>query len=260
MRPVSRRPAIANTAAAVILTAGLALVFFIIFQRLSAHWNWAQTWKYRDLLLRGWWGTLWISLATLAGSTLVGVLLMLLQRTGLPAVRLFCRAFIELVRGTPLLVVILVGYYVLFSQVLASEGRPYIENRQFVGILLLSVFSGAYLGEILRGGIESIPRTQIEAARAVGFDRRQVYRHVIFPQALRRIMPALAGQFVSLVKDSSLLSVIGISELAQANQQFVSATYGGLEACVPLAIGYLIITLPLAWLSHRLEQRYKYET
>ena len=87
-----------------------------------------------------------------------------------------------------------------------------LEGKMFAGILLLSVFTGAYLGEILRGGVESIPRTQLESARAVGFSRFQVYRYVIFPQALRRVLPAMAGLFVSLVKDSSLLNVIGVNE------------------------------------------------
>ena len=126
--------------------------------------------------------------------------------------------------------------------------------------LLLSLFGGAYLGEILRGGVESIPKTQWDSARAVGFNPVQVYRYVIFPQALRRVLPAIAGLFVSLIKDSSLLSVIGVSEYFYNTKNFISRSYAGLEGYVPLALGYLVLTLPVAWLSHWLEKRFRHET
>jgi polar amino acid transport system permease protein len=123
----------------------------------------------------------------------------------------------------------------------------------------LSVFTGAYLSEILRGGLESIPQGQIDSARAVGFDGFQVFRWVVMPQALRRVLPALAGQFVSLVKDSSLLSVIGVQEFTAQARAFNSATYGGIEAFLPLAAGYLLLTLPLAGVAHAMERHFRYQ-
>jgi polar amino acid transport system permease protein len=125
---------------------------------------------------------------------------------------------------------------------------------------LLASFAGAYIGEILRGGIESIDRAQIESARAVGFDRWQVYRYVVFPQAIRRVIPALAGQLVSLVKDSSLLSVIGIGELTQEIRIFNAATYNSFEGFIPLAAGYLILTIPISIGARALERRMQYES
>jgi polar amino acid transport system permease protein len=160
-----------------------------------------------------------------------------------------------------LLVHLLFGYFVIFAPLLS---RPLAEqgwnDKLIIGILLLSVFEGAYLGEILRGGVESIPKTQWEAARAVGFSRLQIYRYVIFPQALRRVLPAMAGLFVSLIKDSSLLNVIGVAEYFYNTRNFISRSYAGLEAYVPLALGYLILTLPVAWLAHWLERRFRHET
>jgi polar amino acid transport system permease protein len=156
-------------------------------------------------------------------------------------------------RGSPLIVVLLVGYYVV--------GNAFaLENRVVAGVLLLSFFSAAYLGEILRGGIESVGRTQFESARAVGFNRWQAYRHVIIPQAVRRVLPAVAGLFIMLVKDSSLLSYIGTPEFKKAMDNARSATFTGLEAYIPLAIGYLCMTLPLAYLAARLERRFAYES
>jgi len=162
----------------------------------------------------------------------------------------------------PLLSLILIGYYVVLNdptvtRVLNGVG---LGGRLFGGIMLLSVFTGAYLTEILRGGLESIPQAQLDSARAVGFSRWQVLRYVVFPQALRRVLPALAGQFVSLVKDSSLLSVISISEFTYEIRAFYAATYLGVEAFLPLAFGYLILTLPIAGFSHWLERRFQAAT
>jgi polar amino acid transport system permease protein len=93
-----------------------------------------------------------------------------------------------------------------------------------------------------------------------GFSPFQIYRHVIFPQALRRVLPAIAGLFVSLIKDSSLLNVIGVSEYFYNTKNFISRSYAGLEGYLPLALGYLVLTLPVAWLSHWLERRFRHET
>jgi len=235
----------------------------LVFSKLSSHWDWSKPLEpqYRQILLRGWGCTLVLSLGALIGSLIVGLVLMLGQRSPLRAVNWTCRLFLEFVRDTPLLVQLLVGYYVIFGPLMSRtlEGFGW-DEKLLIGILLLSIFEGAYLGEILRGGVESIPKTQWESARAVGFNRRQIYRHVIFPQALRRVLPAVAGQFVSLIKDSSLLSVIGVQEFAYQAKVYTSMTYGGLEAYVPLAIGYLVLTAPVAFLSHRLERRFRDET
>jgi polar amino acid transport system permease protein len=250
-----------NWIAAALIAAAFGGLCTLIFSKLSPDWDWSKPWQYRGLLMSGWWCTLGLSLGALVGSLVVGVLLMLGQRSPLPAVRWTCRLFLEFVRDTPLLVQLLVGYFVIFAPLMSRSLESMGWNDKLViGVILLSLFQGAYLGEILRGGVESIPRTQWESARAVGFNRGQVYRHVIFPQALRRVLPAVAGQFVSLIKDSSLLSVIGVQEFAYQAKVYTSRTYGGLEAYVPLALGYLVMTAPVALLSHRLERRFRDET
>lgn len=258
MTPTARRW---NLVAALAVAVAFGGLCSFVFAKLAADWDWSKPWQYRGLLMRGWWCTLLLSGGALIGSLVVGVLLMLGQRSPLPALRWTCRMFLELVRDTPLLVQLLVGYFLIFAPLMS---RPLAglgwDDKLVIGGILLSVFQGAYLGEILRGGVESIPRTQWESARAVGFDRRQMYRHVIFPQALRRVLPAVAGQFVSLIKDSSLLSVIGVQEFAYQARVYTSQTYGGLEAYVPLALGYLVLTAPVAWLAHRLERRFRDET
>ncbi len=258
---MSRRHLLGNAAVALVLAGFLAWLCTAVFARLGSGTDWAKAWEYRGTLGSGWLMTVKISCAALAGATVFGLLFMLGQRSQLVVVRWSCRAFLEFVRDTPLLVHLLFGYFVIFAPLVS---RPISaagwNDKLLIGVLLLSVFEGAYLGEILRGGVESIPRAQWESARAVGFSRVQVYRYVIFPQALRRVLPAVAGLFVSLIKDSSLLNVIGVAEYFYNTRNFISRSYAGLEGYVPLAAGYLVLTLPVAWLSHWLERRFRDET
>lgn len=258
---MSRRLLLANTAAALALVLLFGWICTAAFAVLGMQTDWSKAWEYRGALWRGWQVTLLISFSALAGSILFGLLFMLGQRSPLVVIRWTCRGFLEFVRDTPLLVHLLFGYFVIFAPLMSKPlGQWGFDDKLIIGILLLSVFEGAYLGEILRGGVDSIPRTQWESARAVGFSRVQVYRHVIFPQALRRVLPAVAGLFVSLIKDSSLLNVIGVAEYFYNTKNFISRSYAGLEGYIPLALGYLVLTLPVAYLSHWLEKRFRHET
>ncbi len=184
---------------------------------------------------------------------LFALVLLLGQRSRVLPLRLAARGCVEIVRASPLLVMLLVGYYIF-----ASAFR--IDSRAMVGIVVLALFEGAYLAEIFRGALESIGASQLEAARAVGFDGRQTWRFVVLPQALRRALPGTAGQLVSLVKDSSLLTVIGVDELTHVMQGVNSAAHTGLEGVIPLSLLYLALTFPLSWWARRLEARFKYET
>ena len=236
-----------------VLLAGLLLATacFAIFQALS--WNWSGVWAYRQVFWQGWVNTIWISLAALALSVLLGLLAALGRRARYPALRWLSAGYVELIRGTPLLVQLLILFYVVADAV-------GLQNRYLAGILILSIFSGAYIAEMIRGGIESIGKSQLESARAIGLTRWQTYRHVIFPQAMRHVLPPLAGQAASIIKYSSLLSILGIEEFTLAAQQVNSATYSTLESYLPLAVGYLALTLPVSLLARRLEDKFRYET
>ena len=252
---------IANALVGILLLTAAGWLCTSVFHVLGKQTDWEKAWEYRETLWQGWKTTIAISIAALGGSVIFGALFMLGQRSPLPVVRWSCRAFLEFVRDTPLLVHLLFGYFVIFAPLMSRTLSSYgWEDKLVIGVLLLSVFEGAYLGEILRGGLESIPQAQWDSARAVGFSSPQIYRHVIIPQTLRRVLPAIAGLFVSLIKDSSLLNVIGVMEYFYNTRNFISRSYAGLEGYVPLAFGYLILTLPIAWLSHRLEKHFRHET
>ena len=229
----------------------LAAACFAVLQALS--WNWSGVWAYREVFWRGWLNTIWISAAALALSILLGSLAALANRSRYPALRWFATGYVELVRGTPLLVQLLILFYVVGNAI-------GLEDRYLAGIIILAVFSGAYIAEMIRSGIDSVGKSQLESARAIGLTRWQTYRHVIFPQAIRNVLPPLAGQAASIIKDSSLLSILGIGEFTLAAQQVNSATYSTLESYLPLAIGYLALTLPVSLLARALEKKFRYES
>src|SRR2546429_7573795 len=112
----------------------------------------------------------------------------------------------------------------------------------------------------MRAGIKSVGQSQLESAKAIGLPVPQTYRYVILPQALRQVLPPLAGQFVSLIKDSSLLSVIGISEFTLNAKEVNSYTFSTIESYLPLAVGYLILTLPISLWTRYLEKKHHYQT
>ncbi len=239
-----------NFAAAFLL---LGLLFTFAFHQLAYHWNWQSVFAYRQKFITGWLVTILISLSALVISSCIGLLFALARRSPFLFLRYFSRIYVEIIRGTPLLVQILIFFYVV------AEAFA-IRDRYVVGVLTLSVFSGAYISEVIRAGIESVGKSQLESARAIGLTTVQTYRHVIFPQAIRQILPPLAGQFASLIKDSSLLSIIGINEFALNAQEVNSYTYSTLESYIPLAVGYLILTLPISLWTQSLERKHRFET
>jgi polar amino acid transport system permease protein len=233
-----------------------ALFGFIVYAalwRLTTREGWEAVGGYWRLFWTGWLGTLALASAALVVSMVIGLLLAFGRRAPWLPVRALFTVHVELIRGTPLLTQILILYYGVFH--LAG-----LENRTVASLLILSNFAGAYLSEIIRGGIEGVGASQLESARAIGLTTVQTYRFVIFPQALRQVLPALAGQFASLIKDSSLLSIIGVEELTQNAQQVASFSFSTLESYVPLALGYLVLTLPISLWSRWLEKRAHFQT
>jgi polar amino acid transport system permease protein len=213
-------------------------------------WNWRVTWEYRRLYIQGFYYTVSIS----AGAIILGLCLGLAGGIARISQNLFARQaaklYVEFFRGTPLLVQLYIFYFCIAAAI-------NYDDPAVIGIVALAAFSGAYITEMVRAGIESIGRGQMEAALSTGLTRRQALRHVIFPQAFRRILAPVTGQFVSLIKDSSLLSVISVRELTKASEVVNATTYRTFEAYLPLALIYLLLTFPLSQLTQRLERRIK---
>ncbi|MDD2736542.1 MAG: amino acid ABC transporter permease [Desulfuromonadaceae bacterium] len=249
-QPVAVAARIVSWLLVALLTAAL---FSFAFSRLQYGWEWDAIWQYRQKFLKGWLMTVIISAAALVGSLVIGLLTALARRSSLLPLRYSALLYVETIRGTPLLVQILILFYVVAN----AFG---VENRYVVGIITLSLFAGAYLAEMIRSGIDSIRDSQLESARAIGLTRSQTYRYVIFPQVVRQLIPPLTGQFASIIKDSSLLSIIAVSEFTLNAQEVNAFTYSTLESYLPLAVGYLLLTLPISLISRTLERRFYFAT
>lgn len=231
----------------------LSLLAMAAFISLDYDWNWASVYKYKKKFIDGWLLTIQVSSVSLVVACFIGGLSALAARSSLLPLRYLFKIYVEGTRGTPLLVQILLIFYVFAD-------AAHIENRYVVGVLVLSLFSGAYVSEIFRAGIESVGSSQLLSAKSIGFTPYQTFRYIVFPQGLRRSLPALAGQFANLIKDSSLLSIIAISEFTLNAQEVNTSTLNAFESFFPLAIGYLILTLPVFYLSRHLEKQLTFDS
>ncbi len=159
------------------------------------------------------------------------------------------RLYVDVIRGVPLLVLIFFIYFGL--------GKYLNLDRLTAAVLALGICYGAYVAEIFRGGILSIPKGQFEAALALGMTRRQAFRHVIIPQALRMVIPPVANEFIACLKDSSLVSIIGMREITRAGREYFSAHFVDFQVWLVVAVLYLVMTLTLARLVSIIEKRFK---
>ncbi len=209
------------------------------------------------ILLEGLWLTLKVSVIAIVFGILIGLFTGLARISSNPALKWSAITYIEIIRGSPLLVQIFIWYFVLgtlFNNILDKHGISQISALWF-GVAALASFTGAYVAEMVRAGIQSIHRGQTEAARSLGMTYVKSMRHVILPQALRRILPPLAGQFISLIKDSSLLGIIAIRELTKATREVVTTSLQPFELWFVCALLYLVLTFSLSMLLQYLERR-----
>jgi len=219
-----------------------------------------KKWK-PGLLVIGLWITLKLSvIATILG-VIIGVIGGLTRISSNPALKWITIGYVELIRGSPLMVQILLWYFVIgtvVNDMLAAFGLRRTPAFWY-GVASLACFAGAYVTEIVRAGIQSIHRGQTEAARSLGMTYAQSMRYIILPQALRRILPPLAGQFISLIKDSSLLGIIAIRELTKAAREAVSASLQAFEVYLLLMALYLVLTFSLSMIVQRMEKRMAFQ-
>ncbi len=198
-------------------------------------------------LLVGLYMTIKVSVVSIIMALIIGLFTGLMRVSDNPLFKNLSTVYVELVRGTPLLVQIFIVYFFI--------GTLFSMTRFIAGAFALAVFEGAYIAEIIRAGIQSIPRGQTEASLALGMNYFQIMRYIIIPQAFKRVLPALAGQFISLIKDSSLLSIISITELTKAGREVVASTFSPFEVWFTVAALYFIVTYTLSLFDRYLERR-----
>lgn len=251
-RPDEKTPP-AKAAVSLVIAAALIVGFFwLSLSRIDYRPDFSFLPEFKIRIWDGFWLTVAVSLASMVVSLLLGSLAAGGEMSRWLPLRYLSRAYVVFIRGTPLIMQI----YLFFYLVGTAWG---VENRFWAGVIILSVFQGAYISEILRGSFNSIEASQLESARAVGYSPVQTLRFVIIPQMTARTLPALAGQFASVIKDSSLLSMISVTELTQTMREISAVNLNLVECYLFLGVLYLILTLPVVLLSNLLEKRFRYE-
>ncbi|MGC9325142.1 MAG: amino acid ABC transporter permease [Desulfomonilia bacterium] len=253
---------------------------------LNYRWNWAVIPQYLfrydaetdrwvpNLLIQGFLTTIRLSIWATLLATLIGTIMALCRIRKSLFFRMVGRSYVELVRNMPPLVLVFIMYYFVSDQILRVIGidavfrtlSPQVQtffsiccappaqiSVFFSAIITLGLYEGAYITEIVRAGIQSIERGQWEASSALGFTRWQQMRHVIFPQAILRILPPFAGQVISTIKDSAIVSVISIQELTFQGMELMSATYLTFEVWITIMALYFLLTFSCSLAVRRLE-------
>jgi len=205
-------------------------------------------------LLRGALVTVALTFSAFAGGSLLAAGLTLALMAGRPWQRNLGRLYVNVMRGTPLLVLLFLVYFGL-PALCQQFGSPLRLDPFAAAVGALSLNLAAYMAETLRSGIASIDRGQWQAASALGLHRWQRLRHVILPQAIQRVLPSLANEFITLIKDTSLAAVIGFDELFRQGQLVVATTYRAFEVYAAVGVVYLVLTTLAARIFRRLEQR-----
>ena len=213
--------------------------------------DWSVVWQHCDALIAGTATTFLLTIATMAIAVPCGIIVAVLRLYAWRPVRAVATGYVELFRNLPLILVVYWAFYVL--PILTGLGLSPLAT----GLAALSLNVTAYNAETFRAGINSIRRGQVEAAMAVGMTRAQALRRVIVPQALRRILPVLASTWVSLFKDTSLVSVIAVTELAYVSMQVRAQTFRVLEMLTAMAVLYWLLGYPQAKLVDWMQQRMK---
>lgn len=222
------------------------------------------------VLLLGAMATLQITVISVAVGCVIGLVVGLSRISRIRPLKLVATAYVDFFRGTPLLVQIMIIFYGLPIPQFIRDSQNFLVD--FVGLTFLSEFamdvflsgviacslnSGAYIAEIFRAGIQSIEKGQVEAARSLGMTAGQAMRYVVLPQAVKRVIPPLGNEFIAMLKDTSLLSVIGFAELTRRGQLVVGQTYVAFPVWLTVAFIYLAMTFGISRLVDYSERRLK---
>ena len=205
--------------------------------------------KYYPVYLSGLWGTLWISAVTVLFGALLGVLVALMRMSRFKLLRGISKAYIEVLRGTPILLQLYL-FWIGLPKLVPFE----LSDTQCI-VAALAVNASAFISEIIRAGIGAVDKGQWEAARSIGLSESHVMTHVIFPQAVKNILPALCNEFISTVKGTSLASVFFVGELMTSFKTVQSATFLALQSLTIVGVIYFVLNFVLSRLLGVLERR-----
>lgn len=193
--------------------------------------------------------TIKITLVAFFLAFVLGLIVALIRLSHWPLFQKISRAYVDVIRGVPLLVQIFFIYFGL--------GKIFRLEQFLAGVVAIGICYSAYLGEIIRAGIQAIPQGQYDASKSLGMTSFQTMRFVILPQSLRIVLAPIANEFIACLKDSSLVSIIGLRELTRAGREFYSGTFRDFETWFIVGFIYLILTAICSKISHTIEKRYR---
>ncbi|EHI68684.1 amino acid ABC transporter permease [Streptococcus ictaluri] len=202
--------------------------------------------------------TIMISACVVFFGTIIGVLVTFIKRSHLRPLAWLMNLYVWIFRGTPMVVQIMIAFAWMHFNQMPTIGFGVLSldfSRLLPGIIIIALNSGAYISEIVRAGIEAVPKGQLEAAYSLGIRPKNAMRYVILPQAFKNILPALGNEFITIIKDSALLQTIGVMELWNGAQSVVTATYSPITPLLFAAFYYLMVTTVLSQLLSLLEKR-----
>lgn len=209
----------------------------------------------KKIITTGMVSTLEVTVVALFFGVMIGLLACLGRMSKHFIPRAISTVYIEIIRGTPTLVQALFFYFGVNALLVSATGGAMRMTPLFAGMFVCSINSGAYVAEIFRAGIQSVDKGQMEAARSLGMPHRMAMKEIILPQAIRTILPSLGNEFIVLVKETSILSVIGVSEITRIGQIQASINYKTFSAYLGVAIVYFVLTFTLSRLVNLLERR-----
>jgi len=167
-------------------------------------------------------------------------------KTVLGALNGVCKFYLTVIRGTPVVIQLMIMYYIIFAS---------SRNGVLIAMLAFGINSGAYVAEIIRGGIMSVDRGQLEAGRSLGFNYVQTMRHIIIPQAMKSVLPALANEFIVLLKETSVSGYVAVKDLTKGGDIIRGVTYSAFMPLIAVALIYLVMVMFFTWLVGKLERR-----
>lgn len=215
-------------------------------------------WDYKELFVRGFFNTILLTSSGIFFGLILGLFIGLGKMSKHWIIRIPAKIYVDVFRGTPLFVQILIIHYAAIPSIADAIGID-IPGPIVSGIVALTLNAAAYIAEILRGGIQSIDRGQMEAARSLGMTHNQAMLYIILPQAFKRMLPPLGNEFIALLKDSSLLAIIAVNELAYAGFITAKSTFYRWEAYLTVAVLYLFLTMIFSKIVAYLERRFSTE-
>lgn len=207
-------------------------------------------WNSLPLLLAGAGVTIEITAIAVGLGFIFGLITSVCRLSGVKILQVIAVCYVNIIRGTPMLVQIFLIYFAL-PMVIGERINPFV-----AAVAACSINSGAYVSEIFRAGIQSVDKGQMEAGRSLGLSWMQTMRYVIMPQSFKHVIPPLGNEFISMTKETSLVSVIGFEELTRRGQLIIAKTYGSFEIWLTVAAIYLVMTLTIARLVSYLERRF----